>query len=116
MEPFDINAGRFYLRALHNQTTLDDGPTLRSITPTPAIQSNDEAEDGWMNNTCYSWAVCEQTSSDLLALVTYEPATDTVTSYPAGEADTVWDHNRELEPITLGQAAATGEKAVRAHI
>lgn len=116
MEPFDINSGRFYLRALHNQTTLDDAAALASLQPTAPLRTNDDAEEGWISDRLYSWAVCEQTSSDLLALVTYAPETAEIRTYTAGDPETVWDHNRELEPVTLGQAAATGEKAVRAHV
>lgn len=116
MEPYDINAGRFYLRALHSQIDFDDSDTLRELKPRPPIVTKDDAEDGWMANTVYSWAVCEQTSSDLLALITYEPATNVVASYPAGDPASVWDHNRELAPVTLRQAADAGEKAVRAAV
>ncbi|MCF4005689.1 hypothetical protein L1O03_00640 [Corynebacterium uropygiale] len=112
MEPFDINAGRFYLRALHEQSFFDDSATLAALTPPTSIHHAEEAESGWMEDRLYSWAVCEQTSPDLLALVTYRPDTGEVGAHAAGAPEKVWDQNRDLGPITLGQAAEAGRAAV----
>lgn len=116
MEPFDINAGRFYLRALHQQSFFDDSAALAELIPPTPIRHAEEAESGWMSNTLYSWAVCEQTSPDLLALITYRPDRQEVSAHTAGSPDEVWNKNRDLGPITLGQAADAGRAAVIASL
>ncbi|HZU46985.1 MAG TPA: hypothetical protein VFA16_07005 [Mycobacterium sp.] len=52
MEAIEINAGPWYLRALH----LDD----------------------WSSDTRYSWAICEATTGESLGEVTLNPATGAI--------------------------------------
>ncbi len=54
MEPVEINAGSWYLRA--------------------------ERTDEWAADTAYSWAVCEPTTGEVLAEVTLDPRRATLTS------------------------------------
>lgn len=65
MEPTDINGGRFYARPLHNDDRIDDTPAIRLID---AHFDVDEAHHRWHDNSMYSWAVCEQTNIDMIAL------------------------------------------------
>ncbi|QNQ89400.1 hypothetical protein GP475_01220 [Corynebacterium poyangense] len=111
MEPYDINAGRFYLRALHGQSTFDDTATFSALIPASPLQDLNDAESGWMEDKLYSWAVCEQTSPDLLALVTLDAAGE-IKTYTPGSPDTLWEKNQDLGPVTLGQAAKVGYQTV----
>lgn len=62
MEPVEINAGAWYLRAV--------------------------GTDGWAARTCYSWAVCEPTTGEAFAVVTADPTSGEVTARgDAGAAD-----------------------------
>lgn len=54
MEPVEINAGSWYLRAQH--------------------------ADEWEADTAYSWAVCEPTTGDVLAEVSLDPLRATLTA------------------------------------
>lgn len=54
MEPVEINAGSWYLRALR--------------------------ADEWASDTGYSWAVCEPTTGEVLAEVTLDPKRGTLAS------------------------------------
>lgn len=52
MDPIEINAGPWYLRALH----LDD----------------------WSSDTRYTWAICEATTGEPVGEVTFDPATGAI--------------------------------------
>lgn len=65
MEPTDINGGRFYARPLHNDDRIDDTPVIQLID---AHFDVEEAHHRWHDNSMYSWAVCEQTNIDMIAL------------------------------------------------
>ena len=79
MEPVEINAGAWYLRALRNDDLIDDRPALAALGETdPDYVTRREAQ--WSSDTYYSWAVCEPTTGELLAEVTLDPATATLHS------------------------------------
>jgi len=76
MEPVEINAGAWYLRALRpdDRAALaelgetDVGyPTVRAVAPGPGE-----------SDAAYSWAVCEPTTGELLAEIVLDPVTATV--------------------------------------
>jgi hypothetical protein len=48
---------------------VDDRPALADLGETD-LDYIDEAEDGWADDTLYTWAVCEPTTGELLAEVT----------------------------------------------
>jgi hypothetical protein len=52
LEPVEINAGAWYLRALRH--------------------------DDWLSETAYCWAVCEPTSGEPVAQIVLDPADGTV--------------------------------------
>jgi hypothetical protein len=74
MEPVEINAGAWYLRALRADARIDDRPALAEMgeADTDYVQKRTAQ---WEADTTYSWAVCEPTTGELLAEVTLSPAT-----------------------------------------
>ncbi|MEV0293455.1 hypothetical protein [Nocardia sp. NPDC050710] len=75
MEPIEINAGSWYLRALRADDRIDDRPALAAggITD-PGYVARRAAE--WDNETHYSWAVCEPTTAEMVAEIGVTPAPD----------------------------------------
>ncbi|RVW04543.1 hypothetical protein [Rhodococcus spongiicola] len=72
MEPIEINAGSWYLRALRADERVDDRPALRE----GGIEDTDyvaERSRQWAGDEHYSWAVCEPTTGELLAEVGLTP-------------------------------------------
>lgn len=68
MQPIEINAGAWYLRALRADDRLDDRPALRAAgIPDPDYVSGRTAE--WDAETRFSWAVCEPTTAEVVAEV-----------------------------------------------
>jgi hypothetical protein len=78
MEPIEVNAGRWYLRALRADDRVDDRPALAAggITDPDYVARR---AGQWADETHLSWAVCEPTTGELLAEigVTSEDSTDT---------------------------------------
>ncbi|WP_067886019.1 hypothetical protein [Nocardia vaccinii] len=75
MEPVEINAGAWYLRALRADDRIDDRPALADggITdPDHVAHRNRE----WAEETGYSWAVCEPTTAELVAEIVVTPNSD----------------------------------------
>jgi hypothetical protein len=79
VEPVEINAGAWYLRALRADERLDDRPALVELGETDAGYIARRAAQ-WESDTAYSWAVCEPTTGELLAEIVLDPATATVLS------------------------------------
>ena len=74
MEPVEINAGAWYLRALRADDRIDDRPALAELGErNPAYV--DDMLARWADDTGYSWAVCEPTTGELLAEVRLDPRT-----------------------------------------
>lgn len=71
MEPVEINNGTWYLRALRCDDRVDDRPALAELGETD-LDYVDEAEDGWSDDTRYTWAVCEPSTGELLAEITLD--------------------------------------------
>ncbi|MGE2836600.1 hypothetical protein [Mycobacterium sp. SMC-4] len=79
MEPVEINAGAWYLRALRADDRVDDRPALADLGEhDPDYVENAAAQ--WRSETRFTWAVCEPTTGELLAEVTLDPATRAVTA------------------------------------
>ena len=71
MDPVEINAGQWYLRALRADNRIDDRPALADLGVTdPDYVARCTAQ--WSSDTSYSWAVCEPTTGELLAEVTLD--------------------------------------------
>lgn len=80
MEPVEINAGMWYLRALRADDRVDDRPAVlascrdpeirrwrRRPAPDPAVASAYVAErtDGWARDDRLSWAVCAPATGEM---------------------------------------------------
>jgi hypothetical protein len=79
MDPIEINAGTWYLRALRADERIDDRPSLADLGETdPDYVSRCAAN--WASETGYSWAVCEPTTGELLAEVTIDPYSATLST------------------------------------
>ena len=77
MEPIEINAGAWYLRALRADSRIDDRPALEELGETDAGYVEKRAAQ-WESDSTYSWAVCEPTTGELLAEVTLDPTSGIV--------------------------------------
>lgn len=92
MEPIEINAGAWYLRALRADERMDDRPALTSLGVDDADYVTARAAD-WDSDRLYSWAVCEPTTAEMVAEVRLDPVTAEIESraradYPgAGDAE-----------------------------
>lgn len=68
MDPVEINAGSWYLRALRADDRIDDRPALADLGESdPDYVSASLAS--WQQDRAYSWAVCEPTTGELLGEV-----------------------------------------------
>ncbi|CAM2936697.1 hypothetical protein [Skermania piniformis] len=75
MEPIEVNAGRWYLRALRSDGRVDDRTALAAggiVDPDYVARRHTE----WAAETHFSWAVCEPTTGELLAEVGLTPGSD----------------------------------------
>ena len=77
VEPVEINAGNWYLRALRADDRVDDRPALADLGE-HAPDYVDKQAAQWDSETLCSWAVCEPTTGELLAEVTLDPATGAI--------------------------------------
>ncbi|MFF0635703.1 hypothetical protein ACFYTS_24730 [Nocardia sp. NPDC004151] len=75
MEPIEINAGSWYLRALRADERIDDRPALADggITD-PGYVDRRTAE--WADESHFSWAVCVPTTAELVAEIGVHPHPD----------------------------------------
>jgi hypothetical protein len=71
IDPVEINAGEWYLRASRADSCIDDRPELGEADSDYVARS----AASWSADTSYSWAVCEVTTGELLAEVTLDPDT-----------------------------------------
>ena len=83
VEPVEINAGEYYLRAFRNDDRINDVPAIveayadeRTRRYLPRLEINgapaaelyvDHLTKGWEHDHRYSWAVCEAVTSEVLA-------------------------------------------------
>lgn len=72
MEPVEINAGEWYLRAPRADDRVDDRPALAELGETdPGYVARCAAD--WAADTRYTWAVSEPLTGELLAEVILDP-------------------------------------------
>ncbi|MCV7319892.1 hypothetical protein [Mycolicibacterium confluentis] len=77
MDPVEINAGAWYLRALRADERMDDRPALAEIgiaDPDYVAQSDRR----WSDDSRYTWAVCEPTTGEMLAEVALDVTTGAI--------------------------------------
>lgn len=87
MEPVEINAGGYYLRALRNDERVSDVSALEHIMglcEAAAAERITELNGQWASGTHLSWAVCEQTDPACLAVILADVSTHKVVidAYP----------------------------------
>jgi hypothetical protein len=86
LDPVEINAGQWYLRALRADSRIDDRPELADLGVTDPDHVERCAAQ-WSTDASYSWAVCAVTTGELLAEVTLDPETGEIaTRARAGHA------------------------------
>lgn len=97
MEPVEINAGDWYLRALRADERIDDRPLLAEAGVTDPDHVPRRTRD-WAADTRYSWAVCEPTTGELLAEIVLTPDTEAGTGQITGAVraghDRAWEAAR----------------------
>lgn len=111
MDPIEINGGRFYARPLHDDNRIDDRPALSLIMDDDAaVDYVARARQHWAQESALTWAVCEQTSVEMLALArlvpNWEEKTCTVSVTPCGDPSRVLPNDPVLAPKTVGDAAS----------
>ncbi|MFJ4658356.1 hypothetical protein ACIP5Y_44400 [Nocardia sp. NPDC088792] len=105
MEPIEINAGSWYLRALRADERIDDRPALADggITD-PGYVTRRTAE--WADETHFSWAVCIPTTAELVAEIGVHPGPDgtaEITGWARdGYADALADGLSSVRRFTAG--------------
>ncbi len=114
MEPMDINGGRFYARKLSADDRINDIPALsvalgETVDPDFVIRSH----RAWEDDTEYTWAICEQTTVDMLALARFSPATTTLEIFPVGDPGTPVPNDPLLSPVTIADAMEQGGATIR---
>lgn len=107
----ELNGGRFYARKLTSDNRIDDVPALSLILP-DAAQFIADATTAWHEDTKYTWAICEQTSVELLALARLDPKQRTLEVVPAGDPATQLPNDPVLAPKTIGDAVAEGRDTI----
>lgn len=107
----ELNGGRFYARKLTSDNRIDDVPALSLILP-DAAQFIADATTAWREDTEYTWAICEQTSVELLALARLDPKQRTLEVVPAGDPATQLPNDPVLAPKTIGDAVAEGRDTI----
>jgi hypothetical protein len=87
LQPVEINAGQWYLRALRMDSRIDDRPALAELGVTdPDHVARCAAL--WSADTSYAWAVCEVTTGELRAEMTLDPDTGEIaTRARSGQAE-----------------------------
>jgi RimJ/RimL family protein N-acetyltransferase len=80
VEPVEINAGEYYLRAFRNDDRINDVPAIVEAYADEDTRCDLELAgvdgpevfvafmtDGWKNDDRWSWAVCDATTAEMLA-------------------------------------------------
>lgn len=101
MEPMDVNGGRFYARPLRD----DDEIALRQAEGTSVVSISQARED-WLSDTAYSWAICEQTNVNAVAIARYDMQQLEVTVVGDPERDLPNDPMLEPKKAKDGVASA----------
>lgn len=73
MEPVEINAGAWYLRALRDDGRVTDRPALTDLGVGDPANHVVAAQQGWADETRYTWAVCIPTTGELIAEIVVTP-------------------------------------------
>lgn len=108
MDVIELNGGRFYLRPLHDDDRIDDRPALSMITDDP---------DGFIRSArnsdhLYCWAICEQTSVEMIALGSYDHNTTKISVTGIGDLTRILPNDPVLPQKTVADAVAAGREVI----
>lgn len=73
MEPVEVFAGAWYLRALRDDDRLSDVPALTLFDVDDPADYIRAANDGWSTESRFVWAVCVPTTGETVALIGVTP-------------------------------------------
>ena len=104
MDVMELNGGRFYLRPLHDDERIDDRPALKKLRVNP----DDFISMASISLDRYCWAICEQTSVEMVALGVYDHALGDIVTHPIGDPNRVLPNDPVLPPKTVQDAADDG--------
>lgn len=108
MHPMDVNGGRFYARPLRN----DDAPALAEAAS--SVASISTAREEWFSDTAYSWAVCEQTNVNAVAIARYDQ--QELEIVPVGDPDRDLPNDPMLEPKKVRDGVAKAKVFIQGWI
>ena len=86
MQPVEINAGTWYLRALRADERITDVPALSLLGVDDPAAYVAAGEHDWNAETRFVWAVCIPTTGELIALIGVTPD---------GSSGELWGRARE---------------------
>ena len=104
MDVMELNGGRFYLRPLHDDDRIDDRPALKKLRVNP----DDFISMARISLDRYCWAICEQTSVEMVALGVYDHALGDIVTHPIGDPNRVLPNDPVLPLKTVQDAADDG--------
>jgi len=91
LEPVEINAGSWYLRSLRDDGRVSDRPALADLEIVEPAAYVVAAQQGWQNETRYTWAVCIPTTGELIAEIVVTPAGELIGRARPGHEDALQD-------------------------
>ncbi len=108
MDVIELNGGRFYLRPLHDDDRIDDRPALSQLMADPSAFITEARA----SEQLYCWAICEQTSVEMVALGSYDHSSGEITVSPIGDPDRVLPNDPVLPQKTVADAAQAGHEVI----
>lgn len=105
MEPMDVNGGRFYARPLREDDEIALGQADTSVV------SASVARQEWLDDVAYSWAICEQTNVNAVAIARYDM--NTLEIVPVGDPERDLPNDPMLEPKKAKDGVAEGRCAIQ---
>ncbi|MCF8590300.1 hypothetical protein [Gordonia liuliyuniae] len=109
MEPVEVFAGAWYLRALRDDDRLSDVPALALFDVDDPAAYIRAANDGWADESRFVWAVCVPTTGETVALIAVR-ATGATTADLVGVARDGYDDALAdaVGPVTRFASGALG--------
>ena len=108
MDVIELNGGRFYLRPLHDDDRIDDRPALSTIKADP----DEFIRTARDSDHLYCWAICEQTSAEMIALGIYDHNTAEISVLGIGDLTRILPNDPVLPQKTVADAVAAGREVI----
>ena len=104
MEPVEINAGQWYLRALRHDERVNDSAALigHGIADTATYVARCTSD--WASEQRLTWAVCEPTTGEMLGEIIVEPVDPPVREGGAARLES-WGSDGNEEAIATARAS-----------